>query len=176
MQTVGAQWLLVHEPNASTLVALVQTASTVPVVLLAAGGATIRLWPLIDTHAVDRSRVVFWPDPQLVLEPDPNGGPVVVTTVYTIAPANEQPFVQAMAKVRLSRLRTGATQWELFRDGETAHRFVEIFVVPSWDEHLRQHRERLTGADEQYEAAAEVFSVPPSQTTHLISVDAPRSP
>ncbi|NHC44466.1 MFS transporter [Motilibacter sp. K478] len=35
MQTVGAQWLLVDEPNASTLVALVQTASTLPVVALA---------------------------------------------------------------------------------------------------------------------------------------------
>src|SRR4051812_34063690 len=35
MQTVGAQWLLVDEPNASTLVSLVQTASTLPVVLLA---------------------------------------------------------------------------------------------------------------------------------------------
>jgi MFS family permease len=30
MQMVGAQWLLVHEPHASTLVSLVQTASTLP--------------------------------------------------------------------------------------------------------------------------------------------------
>jgi MFS family permease len=35
MQTVGAQWLLVHEPNAATLVSLVQTAQALPVVLLA---------------------------------------------------------------------------------------------------------------------------------------------
>src|SRR3954454_18845406 len=35
MQTVGAQWLLVGDPNASTLVSLVQTASALPVVLLA---------------------------------------------------------------------------------------------------------------------------------------------
>ena len=35
MQTVGAQWLLVHEPNASTLVSLVQTAQALPVLLLA---------------------------------------------------------------------------------------------------------------------------------------------
>lgn len=34
MQTVGAQWLLVDEPNAAILVALVQTATTLPVVLL----------------------------------------------------------------------------------------------------------------------------------------------
>ena len=35
MQTVGAQWLLVDEPNATTLVALVQTASLMPMLLLA---------------------------------------------------------------------------------------------------------------------------------------------
>src|SRR3954451_3120789 len=33
MQTVGAQWLLVGEPHASTLVALVQTATALPVML-----------------------------------------------------------------------------------------------------------------------------------------------
>src|SRR5918997_4954317 len=35
MQTVGAQWLLVDEPNAATLVALVQTAGLLPMLLLA---------------------------------------------------------------------------------------------------------------------------------------------
>jgi len=34
-QTVGAQWLFVNDPNAATIVALVQTASTLPMVLLA---------------------------------------------------------------------------------------------------------------------------------------------
>jgi MFS family permease len=41
MQTVGAQLLLVGEPRASTLVALVQTASTLPVVLLALPGGVL---------------------------------------------------------------------------------------------------------------------------------------
>src|SRR4051794_38397425 len=35
MQMVGAQWLLVDQPNASVLVALVQTADTLPVLLVA---------------------------------------------------------------------------------------------------------------------------------------------
>ena len=34
METVGAQWLLVSQPGNSLLVALVQTADTLPVVLL----------------------------------------------------------------------------------------------------------------------------------------------
>jgi MFS family permease len=32
---VGAQWLFVHDPNAATIVTLVQTASTLPMMLLA---------------------------------------------------------------------------------------------------------------------------------------------
>ena len=35
MQTVGAQWLVVHEPDAATWVSLVQTATMLPVLLLA---------------------------------------------------------------------------------------------------------------------------------------------
>src|SRR5690349_25117097 len=35
MQTVGAQWLLVEQSGADTLVAIVQAASTLPIVLLA---------------------------------------------------------------------------------------------------------------------------------------------
>ena len=34
-QTVGAQWLFVNDPNAATIVTLVQTASTLPMMLLA---------------------------------------------------------------------------------------------------------------------------------------------
>ena len=41
MQTVGAQWLLVDAPNAATLVALVQAANTLPVMLLAPAGGVL---------------------------------------------------------------------------------------------------------------------------------------
>ena len=48
MQTVGAQWLLVGEPNAGTLVSLVQTAGTLPVLLLALPSGC---WPTRSTGA-----------------------------------------------------------------------------------------------------------------------------
>ena len=48
----------------------------------------------------------------------PHTGPVVVSNVYTVSAKNEQAFIKAMARVRLSRLRTGASRWGLFRDGE----------------------------------------------------------
>jgi hypothetical protein len=136
-----------------------------------AGAATIRFWPLSDTRGMDRNLAVYWAEPQLAIEPDEESGPVVVTNRYTIAPEKEHAFLHAMARVRQSRLRTGATQWGLFRDGEREHRFVELFVVPSWEEHLRQHRERLTGADRQYEDEANALSEPPPQVEHLIAAN-----
>src|SRR5438034_11340105 len=41
MQSVGAQWLLVNQPHASLLVALVQTADMLPDVLLAYVGGVL---------------------------------------------------------------------------------------------------------------------------------------
>src|ERR1700683_4117300 len=71
-----------------------------------------------------------------------------------------------MVRVRLSRLRTGATQWGLFRDGELPHDFVELFVVARWNEHLRQHTDRLTGTDEEFLDAARALSDPAPRTWH----------
>ncbi len=94
-----------------------------------------------------------------------------VETVYSIAPHCEEAFLEAMIQVRLSRLRTGASRWTLYRDGERPHTFVETFVVASWEEHLRQHRDRLTGADRDFDAQARSLSNPSSQTRHLIAVE-----
>ena len=140
---------------------------------MVAGAATIRLWPLLETSGTDRSLAVYWPEPHLVFDPEPQAGPVLVTTTYTVTPQHEQPFLQEMSWVRRSRLRTGAVEWGLYRDGETVHRFVECFVVPSWEEHLRQHRERQTGADRQHEEQAAALSDPPPQTTHLLAAGVP---
>lgn len=52
MQTVGAQWLLVDEPNAAALVSLVQAASTLPIMLLAPVGGVL-------ADSFDRRRLLF---------------------------------------------------------------------------------------------------------------------
>jgi hypothetical protein len=48
---------------------------------------------------------------------------------------------------------------------------VELFVVPSWEEHLRQHTDRLTETDRQFEEQADALSHPPPQTSHLLAAD-----
>jgi len=138
---------------------------------LVAGLATIPRWPLVDTKGMDRSLAVYWPEPHLVLRPEPDAGPVLVTQTYTVSPEDEPRFLRAMRQLRLSRLRTGATSWALYRDGEVDRRFVELFVVPSWQEHLRQHSDRLTGTDRQFEEAAESLSHSPPQVSHLFYVN-----
>jgi len=141
--------------------------------VMLAGVATMRFWPVIDTSGMDRTTVEYWRAPNLAVDAAPKDGPVVVSTVYTVEADNEEAFVRAMARVRLSRLRTGATNWGLFRDGEAPHQFVELYVVSSWEEHLRQHSERLTRTDQQYDQEAQALSTAPENTSHLIAVDIP---
>jgi MFS family permease len=141
--------------------------------LMVAGVATIRIWPLFDTTGMDRSTAAYWAEPQMALEVEPSLEAVVVRTTYTVAPEREQQFLEIMARVRRSRLRTGAVQWGLFRDAEVPDRFVELFAVPSWDEHMAQHTDRLTGADREWEDRAEALSEPHSETSHLIATEVP---
>jgi MFS family permease len=138
--------------------------------LMAAGTISIRVWQLVDTSHMDRGAVVR-PDPNVALETGTGTGPVVVRTTYSIPAGREADFIRAMSRVRLSRLRTGATDWGLFRNGEEPRTFEEIFVVASWDEHLRQHRERLTATDRTFEEAAKTLSETPPQTWHLLPAD-----
>ncbi|AGL17125.1 MFS transporter [Actinoplanes sp. N902-109] len=136
--------------------------------LMLAGVLTLRRWPMRDTSGLDRESAVFWPEPHVAL-PSPAAGPVLVTASYPVSAAHEEAFVEAMESVRLSRLRTGAVQWGLFRDGERPGRFVEAYVVPSWEEHLRQHTDRLTGTDQAIEERAQAFADGPPEVSHLLS-------
>jgi hypothetical protein len=94
-----------------------------------------------------------------------------VRTTYSVPAEHEEGFMSAMALLRRSRLRTGATQWGLFRNGEKPQLFEELYVVASWDEHLRQHRERMTATDHDFEAAADSFADAPPETIHLLPAE-----
>ena len=52
-QTVGAQWLFINDPNAATIVSLVQTAATLPMVLFALAAGVL-------SDAFDRRRLMLW--------------------------------------------------------------------------------------------------------------------
>jgi MFS family permease len=140
--------------------------------LMAGGALTVMVWPLHDVGGMDRNLAVYWPEPNLDLEPELEGGPVLVTRTFSVAPEQEQEFVAAMAAVRRSRLRTGATRCGLYREGEDPRRFVEVSLYPTWAEHLRQHTGRLTGADEAAEMAASRLVTHGPQVMHLFPAGA----
>ncbi len=80
-------------------------------VLLFCGGMAGLLLPLWPTASMDRTPVEYWPEPHLVVDPDPDTGPVLVTVTYRVPPEREAAFLEAMTRVGRSRRRTGATQW-----------------------------------------------------------------
>lgn len=161
--TVGALiWGLVAEG-----VGLQPTFFAAAVVML--GGALAGLfWRVPETGHLDREAAIYWPEPRLAIDPELDTGPVMVTVEYTVAPEREAAFLEAMDRLRVSRRRSGATRWELYRDGDRPDRFVELFSVPSWEEHMRQHEGRLTAMDQEVEEAALAFSDPPPRAEHLL--------
>jgi hypothetical protein len=153
-----------------------EVAGLVPALLAAAasmlaGAATVGRWPLRDVRGLSREPAVYWPTPDLAIDPDAQAGPILVTVTYTVPPERAAEFVAAMQPVRRSRLRTGATRWGLFRHGEVPQDYVEVYLVPSWDEHLRQHHGRLTGADQATEEAARRLTEGPPRVAHLLPTD-----
>jgi hypothetical protein len=144
-------------------------------VLMAAGAATVKVWPLPDVADWDRASAAYWPDPDLAYKPDPHEGPVLVTVRYVVPEADEAEFLAAMELVRLSRLRTGATSCTLYRDGADPSTFLLVQTFATWEEHLRQHTGRLTGTDQEREERANALAVEELVGTHLFPAASPGS-
>jgi Transmembrane secretion effector len=97
-------------------------------------------------------------------------GPVLVTIEYTVIAGQESKFLKAMRQYSRVRRRDGAYQWGIYRDIEAANRFVEIFLVHSWAEHLRQH-ERQTKADRELEEQVYGYVAGEPKIRHLLYAD-----
>jgi hypothetical protein len=102
-------------------------------------------------------------------------GHVVVWIEYEVADDQERDFLAAMEAMRGSRLRSGASRWDLFRVGERPDLFCEQFEVPTWGEHQLQHDGRLTGEDQALEDAAFAYVVGAPRTQHLLPAHLPRA-
>jgi len=148
-----------------------RTAYLIAAAVMLAGTCTVLWWPVHEQDGADRSPAIYWAEPHLMLEPHLDEGPVLVTSVYLVDEANVAAFREAMAALRGSRQRTGATRWGLFRDGAEPARFVEVYQVPTWAEHLRQHEGRLTVRDEEIERRATSLARGPAEVTHLLPAD-----
>jgi MFS family permease len=145
---------------------LVQT-FIISATLMAVSGATALLWPIRDVPTHSQGQAAYWEQPQLVLDPEPITGPIMVQVTYQVDEPDEINFLAAMERVRRSRQRTGAYWWQIYRDGENPGHFVEAFLVSSWEEHLRQHNGRLTQTDATIEREARAYSRSTPVVHHL---------
>jgi MFS family permease len=64
---------------------------------------------------------------------------VMISTTWVIDDADLEEFLAVMDEMRRVRLRTGAFRWRLYRDVGDPHRMTEVFLLNSWEAHLRQH-------------------------------------
>ncbi|MFF2147722.1 MFS transporter [Kitasatospora sp. NPDC058190] len=131
------------------------------------GVVSLRWLPLLDGR-VDPSLSDTWPEPQLIVEPAPQDGPVLVTVTYRVVGADASAFVHAMGAVEASRRRTGAISWGLYRNAAEPDRFIEVFTVVSWAEHCAQHHVRYTGIDREFERKARKFVPSEPVVTHAV--------
>lgn len=74
------------------------------------------------------------------------GGRVHEVVRYRIDPADREDFLAAMAQARRVRQRSGAVAWQLLEDVAHPERWIELWAVENWADHLRE-ADRLTDAD-----------------------------
>ena len=133
--------------------------------------ATVALalrWRLPDT-TMDVTPWNHWRMPAIVgdLALESESGPVLVTVEYVVNRERASEFEEPCIVCGRTRRRDGASQWGIFRDTEDSNRYLEMFLVNSWGEHLRQH-ERLTKADRELEERIRSYTLKEPTVRHLI--------
>jgi len=126
--------------------ASVQTALIVAALGLVLGLAAILRYRLPAGEGPNLAPSLNWPIPVVAGELDPEEGPVLVQVEYRVEPNRSAEFASLMETLKTIRRRDGAFRWGLFHDVAQPDRWLEVFLVESWSEHLRQH-ERHTVED-----------------------------
>jgi MFS family permease len=114
---------------------------------LLVGTLTARRYRLMSGK-LDLAPALRRAEPMVVIELEPEEGPVLVTIEYCIDPNQAEEFMEAINALRVIRLRDGAIRWGIFQDTAEPNRYLETFIVESWLDHLRQY-ERFTIADQE---------------------------
>jgi MFS family permease len=132
----------------------------------------VALFAKLPDSTADLSPWNHWRMPVVIEEvgADLAQGPVLVTIDYAVVPKRIAEFLAAMHEYGRMRRRDGAYRWGIFRDTEVADHYLEIFLVNSWAEHLRQH-ERQTQADRELEQRLYSYVAAAPTVRHLIRTD-----
>ena len=157
MQTVGAQWLLIDERNASTLVALVQTASMLPILLLALPA----VHALARSHPGARVHVATFDPGGALLARDPLVASVRTTSDHTGGAPRR--FVEGLLDARAYDLAVTTTTYDGI--GALLRARVPRTAVP---------RRVAAGASGRSEGWSGWAAAPPEEPCLASSTKAPR--
>jgi hypothetical protein len=137
--------------------------------VLVIGLVTMIRWPLAAAEGLNLEPAGQWPDPNVLVEPEHEQGPVLVTIEYRVAPEQLGELASAMQPLGRIRRRDGAMRWSPFFDPADPRRCRETFVVESWVELLRQH-ERMTVSDQTVQERVRAFHIgdDPPVVSHLV--------
>lgn len=128
-------------------------------------------WKLQTGPDADLTPSAHWPTPLTAQPIEQDRGPVLVTVEYRIRPQDRESFLAALAELSRERRRDGAYRWGVFEDAADQERIVEVFLVASWTEHLRQH-ERVTNADRLLQQRVQSFHLDGApKVTHFLAVE-----
>ena len=83
-------------------------------------------------------------------------GRVLEMMRYTVPPAGRDRFLDAMAAVQHVRGRAGAMDWHLYEDVAHPDRWIELWSMQNWTDHLREAA-RLSDDDRQVLDALRTF-------------------
>jgi len=123
----------------------------------------------LPESTVDLTPWIHWRMPT-ILERDSataDDGPIMVTIEYKVDREQVPDFIKAIDRYSRMRRRDGAYRWGIFRDMEIEDRYLEVFLVDSWSEHLRQH-ERSTQADREAELRVQSHTRGEPVVHHLV--------
>lgn len=148
----------------SVLWGQIANATAVPVALLtAAAGLTLgllatRRFKVGEGEKLDLSPVSVWPEAPSLDGDILSIQPAMVTVEYQIAAEDRAAFHAAILTFAKERYRDGATQWHLHQSVENPDLWIETFHLPSWAEHLEQHK-RVTRNDADLQDAVRAFDI-----------------
>ena len=145
---------------------------------LAAAALVVLRWKLPAADVSNLAPSMHWPAPLVALEDlEAEKGPVMIEIEYRIDPAQQVAFSQALQELGRVRRRDGAIFWQHFVDVSDPARNVEVFMLESWLQHLRQH-ERVTVADRPIQERVLAFHVgdSPPRLAHFVAEKSHREP
>jgi MFS family permease len=130
----------------------VASATSVSAALIVAGVALLvglvatRRYTVGQAEDRDLTPVAAWPEAPPLSRGQDTGRPALVTVEYAIREADRARFLELIQDFSKQRLRDGATRWHVYQSVEDPRIWIESFELPSWEEHLEQHK-RVTPPD-----------------------------